>query len=81
MPMAIMPDMTIDVLMLAWPLTRTYPMPLDATINSAPTRDCHASPALTRSPATIDGTDPGRSTSVMIRQWLAPSVCAASIRR
>ena len=30
-------------------------MPLDATISSAPTSDCHPSPALIRSPATIDG--------------------------
>src|SRR5436189_5363 len=34
-------------------------MPLDATISSAPTSDCHPSPALMRNPATIDGTDAG----------------------
>src|SRR5206468_10725097 len=63
MPIAIMPDITIEVLMLACPLTRTYPIPLEATINSAPTSDCQPRPALTRNPATIDRTDAGRSTS------------------
>ncbi len=56
-------------------------MPLEATMSSAPTSDCQPSPALMRSPATIDGTDAGSSTSTMMRQLLAPSVCAASMKR
>jgi hypothetical protein len=49
-------------------------VPLAATINSAPISDCHSRPALTRSPATIDGAETGNSTSVMICQWFAPKV-------
>ena len=33
MPIAIMPDITIDVLMLACPFTSKYPIPLEATIS------------------------------------------------
>ena len=54
---------------------------LDATISSAPTSDCQPRPALIRRPATIDGIDAGSSTSVIMRKWLAPSVCAASMKR
>ena len=56
-------------------------MPLEATISSAPISDCQPSPALTRTPATSDGTEAGSSTSVRISQLLAPSVCAASTSR
>ena len=38
-------------------------MPDDTTMSSAPISDCQPSPALTRSPETIEGSAPGSSTS------------------
>ena len=56
-------------------------MPLEATISSAPTSDCQARPELIRNPATMEGTEAGSRTPVIICQWLAPSVRAASMKR
>src|ERR1043166_3220210 len=56
-------------------------MPLEATMSSAPMSDCQPRPALTRRPATMEGTEAGSSTSVTIRRCEAPSMRAASMRR
>jgi hypothetical protein len=77
-PIAIMPLITVDVEMLSCACTIMKPTPVDATISSAPIRDCHPSPADTLKPAVIDDTEDGSSTSRMIRQLGVPSICAAS---
>ena len=69
----------LATLMAACGSDKPKPTPLEATISSAPTSDCQPSPAEMRSPATMEGTAAGSSTSVIARQALAPSICAASM--
>ena len=68
MPIAIMPLITIDVLMFALSLDQQVADAARRDDQLGADSDCQPSPALMRSPATIDGTDAGSSTSVIIRQ-------------